>query len=232
MKNKKKVLAAILILFILGGGGIAAYYWYEGSYYVATDDARIAANTVNVTPQIPGRITSWDVAEGDKVQTGATLGWQDTNAVASSSGISTSALNQTGSLTVSKAEIVSPISGQVIKSSVQTGQLVSPGQTLAVVADTKDLYVSANIEETKIDKLHVGQTVEITIDALSGRQFIGKVDEIGKATLSTFSVIPVQSSNGNFTKITQVIPVKIRFPIDPKLALSPGMSVEVKIHIK
>ncbi len=231
MKNKKKILVVILLVVILIGGGIAGFYWYDDTYFVSTDDARLAANTVNVTPQIPGRIASWNVAEGDMVQAGDDLGWQDTNSVANSAGVSTAALNQVGSMTVSKAELVAPISGQVIKSSVETGQLVSPGQTLAVIADTRDLYVSANIEETKVDKLKVGQPVDITIDALQGRQFTGRLAEIGKATLSTFSVMPVDSSNGNYTKVTQLIPVKIRFPVDPSLGLVPGMSVEIKIHV-
>ncbi|MFZ3101601.1 MAG: HlyD family efflux transporter periplasmic adaptor subunit [Desulfitobacteriaceae bacterium] len=231
MKNKKKILVIILMAVILIGGGIIGYFWYKDTYFVSTEDARISANTVNVTPQIPGRITSWSIAEGDVVQAGATLGWQDTNSVANSSGINASVLNQIGSMTVSKAELVSPISGQVIKSSVQTGQLVSPGQTVAIIADTRDLYVSANIEETKVSKLKVGQSVDITIDSLQGKKYLGKLAEIGKATLSTFSVLPVQSSNGNFTKITQLVPVKIRFPVDKTLGLVPGMSVNINIHV-
>ena len=89
MKNKKKILVVILLVVILIGGGIAGFYWYDDTYFVSTDDARLAANIVNVTPQIPGRITSWNVSEGQTVQSGDALGWQDTNAVANSSGVST-----------------------------------------------------------------------------------------------------------------------------------------------
>lgn len=232
MKNKKKILICLVAAILLVAGGIFFYYWYEGSNYISTKDARIAANTVIVTPQISGKITAWNVTEGDQVKAGDSLGAQDTNSMASSSSLSATALNQVGSVAVGKAEITAPISGEVIKSSVEEGQLVSPGQTLAVIADTSDLYVSANIEETKVDKVKPGQIVDISIDALPGRKFTGRVEEIGKATLSTFAVLPTQSSNGNFTKVTQLVPVKIRLPESSKLAIVPGMSVEIKIHIK
>ncbi|MHB1651862.1 MAG: HlyD family secretion protein [Desulfitobacteriaceae bacterium] len=231
MKNKKKVLVILLIAILAVAGGIVFYYEYENANYISTDDARIAANIVNVSPQIPGRVTAWNVVEGDKVQAGGNLGWQDTNAVATSAGVNASALNLVGGLTVSKAEIVAPISGEVIKAAVIPGQMVSPGQTLALIADMSDFFVSANIEETKIKKIKPGQDVDITIDALNGKKVIGKVEEIGKATLSTFSILPAQSSNGNFTKVTQLFPVKIRFPGSNQLGLEPGMSVEIKIHV-
>lgn len=232
MKNKKKVLAILAVVILAIGGGIIYYYWYENTNYVSTEDARIAADIVPVTPQIPGRITSWNVSEGDQVQAGQNLGWQDTNSVATSAGVNAAALNQVGSLTVSKAEITAPISGEVIKSSAIEGQMAGTGTVLAMIADTGDLYVSANIEETKIAKVKPGESVDVTIDALGGKKVAGVVDEIGKATASTFSVIPTQSSNGSFTKVTQLIPVKIRFPGINQLGLVPGMSVEVKIHIQ
>lgn len=231
MKNKKKIITLILGAMLLIGGGIFFYYWWEGKNYVATEDARIAANTVSVTPLISGKIVSWEVTEGDSVKAGQNLGWQDTTAMAGSSVVNPNALKQTGSLAVSKAEITAPISGKIIKSSVQMGQLASPGQTLAMIADTDDLYVSANIEETKIARLKPGQDVDIFIDALNGRKVKGKVDMLGQATVSTFSAISMQSSSGSFTKVTQLVPIKIRFPVSSDLPLVPGMSVVIKIHL-
>ena len=229
--NKKKILTAVLTLLVAGAGGIVFYYWNEDAHYVSTQDARIAANIVNVVPQIPGKVIVWKVHEGDKVKAGQVLGWQDTSGLAASAAINAGALNQVGSLTVGKAEIVAPIGGEIIKSAVEPGQYVAPGQSVAVIADTGDLYVSANIEETLINKVKPGQNVEVAIDALQGKKVLGKVDEIGKATVSTFSILPVQSSNGNFTKVIQLVPIKIRIPGASDLGLLPGMSVEIKIHI-
>lgn len=231
MYNKKKILIGLFAIIVVVAGLIAFYYWDQGRKYVKTEDARIEANTVTVSPLISGRITSLKVQEGDYVNAGDTLGWQETGTMATSAGVNTNALNSVGSVAVGKAEITAPISGQIIKLAVEPGQVVSPGQSLAVIADTQDLYVSANIEETSVEKVKRGQNVEITLDALQNKKVVGKVEEIGKATTSTFSVISTQSSNGSFTKVVQLIPVKIRFPGINKLNLLPGMSVEIKIDI-
>lgn len=230
--KKKGILLLILLLVLLGAGGIVYYYWFENTNYVTTKDARISANLVNVSPTIAGKVTSWNVNEGDTIKVGANLGWQDTGAVATSAGINTGSINSVGSILVNKSEITAPISGEVIKSNVEEGQFVSPGQTLAIIADTQDMYVAANIEETKVNQLKLGQDVEISIDSLDGKTVLGKIDQIGRATVSTFSILPSQSSNGSFTKVTQLVPIKVRFPEVRDLSLVPGMSVEIKIHIK
>ncbi len=231
MKNKKKILIGMFVIILVVAGAIILYYWEEGRNYVKTEDARITANTVTVSPLISGRITSLKVREGDFVGAGSTLGWQETSTMATSAGVSINSLNPVGSVAVGKAEITAPISGQIIKLMAEPGQMVGPGQSLAIIADTEDLYVTANIEETSIQRVKPGQDVEISIDALQNKKVLGKVEEIGKATISTFSIISTQSSNGSFTKVVQLIPVKIRFPGINKLDLLPGMSVEVKIHL-
>lgn len=231
MKDKKRLMTVILVILIVLGGGILFYYWYQGTNYVKTQDARIGADTVTVYPQISGRIVSWNVAEGEAVQAGQNLGWQDTSLISSSSAINVSSLNQTGSTTVSKAEITSPISGRVIKSAVIIGQTAASAQTLAVIANMDHLFITANIEETKIAKVAVGAPVDFTIDAFSGITLHGKVEEVGQATLSTFSIISMQSSSGSFTKVTQLVPIKIRFTNAENLPLIPGMSAEIKVHV-
>ena len=231
MENKNKILITLFAIIIIIAGAITLYYWDQGRKYVKTDDARIEANTVTVSPLISGRITSLKVQEGDTVNADDTLGWQETGTMSTSAGINTSALNPVGSVVVSKSEIFAPIAGQIIKLAAEPGQIVSPGQSLAVIADTQDLYISANIEETSIGKVKPGQDVEITIDTLNNKKVMGKVEEIGKATISTFSVISTQSSNGSFTKVVQLVPVKIRFPGINNLNLLPGESVEIKIHV-
>jgi len=231
MKNKKKFLIMFLVAAVLVGGGITYYYHYQSVNYVSTEDARIEADTVVVTPQIPGKILSWDVKEGDYVKKGEKLGWLDLSSIMNTANVSVRTLNELGSPAAAKAEIKAPISGRVIKSNVRAGQTITPGQTMAIIADTNDMYVTANIEETKISKVKKGQKVEIKIDAIPEKKFIGYVSEIGEATTSYFSLIPIQNSNGNFTKVTQLIPIKIRFPEINKLNIVPGMNVVVKIHI-
>jgi Multidrug resistance efflux pump len=231
MEKKNKILISLFAIIIIVAGAIVFYYWDQDRKYVKTDDARIEANTVTVSPLISGRITSLNIKEGDMVNADDSLGWQETGTMSTSAGISTNALNSIGSVVVGKSEIIAPISGQIIKLTTEPGEIVSPGQSLAVIADTQDLYISANIEETSINKVKAGQDVEITIDTLNNKKVMGKVEEIGKATASTFSVISTQSSNGSYTKVVQLVPIKIRFPGVNNLNLLPGESVEIKIHI-
>jgi multidrug resistance efflux pump len=231
MNTKRKILIGLFALIVIVAGLITFHYWDQGRKYVKTEDARIEANTVTVSPLISGRIISLKVKEGDYLEAGDTIAWQETGTMATSAGINTNTLNPIGSVAAGKAEITAPISGEIIKLSAEPGQVVGPGQSLAVMADTQDLFVSANIEETSVGKVKKGQDVEITIDSLQNKKVMGKVEEIGKATTSTFAVIPTQNSNGSFTKVVQLVPVKIRFPGINKLNLLPGMSVEIRIDI-
>ncbi len=131
----------------------------------------------------------------------------------------------------------SPIDGVVAKRWVLTGDVVQPGQPIFTIYDLKNVWVTANLEETKLGHIHVGDPVEINVDTYPGVKFTGKVFEIGSYTASEFSLIPPDNASGNFTKVTQRVPVKISID-DPsamlghKPVLRPGMSVEVSVKVK
>lgn len=133
-------------------------------------------------------------------------------------------------VTYDNTSIVSPVDGMVALKSVNPGEVVAVGQPLFTVVDSKDLWVNARVEETKIGKLKIGQVVEYTIDGYPGRNLSGNIYDIGYATNSVFALIPTENSSGNFTKVTQRIPVKITLPQDSGLVFRPGMSVIIKIH--
>ena len=128
----------------------------------------MAANTANITPEIPGRVLQWNVAVGSTVKAGQVIGQIDTSTVAQSSAANAGALSQTAPLTASRSLIRAPISGQVIQSNTLVGQLVNTGQNLAVIADDSSAYISANIDEADIGKVKLGQPVSVTLDALTG----------------------------------------------------------------
>lgn len=130
----------------------------------------------------------------------------------------------------SQTLIKSPISGRLGEILVKEGQLVAVGTNLMSVVPS-DLWIIANVKETDIANIAIGQPAKITVDALGGKQFLtGKVAQIAPATGSEFSVNKTDPSTGNFIKIAQRIPVKIIF--DNKQAidkLNMGMSAVVKI---
>jgi multidrug resistance efflux pump len=222
------IVLGVALAFVLG---IVAYYWIQGNRYVATDDARIASNVVAVMPEIPGKILEWRVKEGDMVALGAALGRQDLGSALTSGALNPQGLGAVAGVFAEKAVIKSPISGQVILSTAVVGEMAIPGMSLAIIADTDGLYVSANIKEGNIAKVRLGQAVDVRIDAFPGRRFAGRVDSIGRATASTFSLLPAQSGGGNYTKVIQVVPIKIVVmdPGDARLMI--GMNAYIRIHM-
>ncbi|WP_420593608.1 efflux RND transporter periplasmic adaptor subunit [Deinococcus sp.] len=220
------------LLVVLGGAGIIGWYAYNGSHHVSTENARVAANTANITPEIPGRVLQWNVAVGSTVKAGQVIGQIDTSTVAQSSAANAGALSQTAPLTASRSLIRAPISGQVIQSNALVGQLVNTGQSLAVIADDSSAYISANIDEADIGKVKLGQPVSVTLDALPGQTLTGRVQQIGQATAGTFSLLPSGGADtGNFTKVSQVIPVSIYLSGVDRSKLRPGTSAAVNINL-
>jgi membrane fusion protein (multidrug efflux system) len=137
-------------------------------------------------------------------------------------------------LQLSYTVITAPASGRVSKKTVEVGQLVSPGQALMSLVDERDVWVVANMKETQLDDIVVGQPVEIEVDAYKGRTFAGRVESIQGATGARFALLPPDNATGNFTKVVQRVPVRIA--LDRRAAdappLRPGMSVEVAIDTR
>lgn len=229
--SRKKIILSVLGVALVAVLGIVAYYWIEGTRYVQTDDARIASNVVAVMPEIPGKLVEWRVKEGDRVAAGDILGRQDLGTALSSAALNPQGLGAVAGVFADKAVIKAPISGQVILSNAVVGEMAGPATTLAIIADTDGLYVSANIKEGYIAKVKTGQDVDVWIDAFPGRKFRGRVDSIGRATASTFSLLPQQNGGGNYTKVVQVIPIKITIMDPGNARLMIGMNAYVRIHL-
>jgi membrane fusion protein (multidrug efflux system) len=134
--------------------------------------------------------------------------------------------------------IESPLSGIVAKKWVMLGDIVQVGQPILTLYDLNDLWVTAYFEETKLASIRPGDSVGVSVDAYPDRIFAAKVALIAPAAASQFSLIPPNNASGNFTKVTQRIPVKILMDgtrsddLRGRAALFPGMSVEVKIRVK
>ena len=130
-----------------------------------------------------------------------------------------------------ETRIFSPIDGVVSQAIADPGEHVQPGQPIAIINDPQDVWIEANIEETEIRDIRVGQPVEIDVDAYPHQKFQGKVWKIGAATRSEFAIIPAGSASAHFIKVTQRLPVKIT--TDNRLGLlKPGMMVAVGIRVK
>ena len=130
------------------------------------------------------------------------------------------------------ATIYSPISGVIAKRWVLEGDVIQPGQPVFTIFDTKNIWITAEFEETRVGLITPGNQVEISVDAYPDKKYSGKVYQIGSNTASQFSLIPPNNASGNFTKVTQRVPVKILFDKTNNASLLPGMSVEVRVKEK
>lgn len=129
--------------------------------------------------------------------------------------------------------IHSPIDAYVGEKDTEIGETVAAGQQLMTLVPSRGIYITADYKETQIGGMHVGQPVDIHVDAYPGVTFHGRVESINPASENTYALVPSQNATGNFVKVTQRVPVRIS--IDDQRAdmpLRPGMSVEtyVKVH--
>ncbi|MDF1719360.1 MAG: HlyD family secretion protein [Minwuia sp.] len=131
---------------------------------------------------------------------------------------------------LSDLDIISGIDGIIDLTFVEEGEYVRPGTRLLMLHDPDNVWVSANVKETELDRFQVGSTAVITIDAHPNEKVMGRVTWIGPAATSQFALLPNPNPSGNFTKVTQRVPVRIDIS-GTRERLRPGMMVEVAIDV-
>ncbi len=143
--------------------------------------------------------------------------------------------------TLAKAErdlsftvIRAPLDGVIGNRAVQIGDYVQTGQRLASLVPLDEVYITANFKETQLARLRPGQPVEIAVDALPEHTIAGTVESFSPASGAVFSLLPPDNATGNFTKIVQRLPVRVRVPAEVARQglLRPGMSVVVRVNTK
>jgi membrane fusion protein (multidrug efflux system) len=137
-------------------------------------------------------------------------------------------------LNLENTQVKAPSDGIIARKSAEIGQLASPGSPLIGFVSSESRWVTANFKETDISNVHIGKKVDIEIDALSGRSFSGEVESISSATGATFTLLPPDNATGNFTKVVQRVPVRIKFlslTADDYDKIQAGLSALVKVHI-
>lgn len=212
------IILNVIILLILVGGGFAVYSYYNNAVnYLSTDNAQIAGQQVSIVAPAAGKLTDWNVQVGNTFSKDQKLG-------------TVTAASADPEAAPTKVSVTIPTDGTVVQTSAVKDSFVAAGTPLATAYDLGHLYVTANIEETKIDDISPDQEVDIYVDAFPNTPLKGKVDTIGLATAGTFSLLPTSNTSGNYTKVTQLVPVKITIDDAKGLSIVPGMNVTVRIH--
>jgi multidrug resistance efflux pump len=206
--SKTTVIIAVIVV-LLAGLGIAGYFIYQGTYYYQTDNAKVDTAIYQLTANANGKLIRMDVSQGDAVKAGQILAQVEKGPY-----------------------VMSPVDGTVTDVVMQKGDYATASDVILVVAETSDMYITANVEETNILKIHSGQSVSVFLDAY-GRSFDGYVDDINSITLAKLSgSVTSFTTSGTYTKVTQLIPIKIKLLENVDLADIIGTNATVKIRIK
>ncbi|MCP8967405.1 HlyD family secretion protein [Ectobacillus ponti] len=206
----------IITLLILVGGGFLGYYYYNQSEnYLKTDNAKIDGKAIPIASPVSGKLVQWTAANGKNYNTGDKVGEVQTQTA-------------TGQLVT--ADVTVPANSTVVQSSATENTFVAAGSPLAYAFDMGNLYVTANIKETDIDEVQKNQEVDVYVDAYPDTTLTGHVEQIGMTTANTFSLLPSGNATANYTKVTQVVPVRISLDHNKSVNIVPGMNVTVRIH--
>ena len=224
----RRVLLPILAVILLVVGVFAYNTWRDGQLYVSTDNAQLSGQPVQVGAMNAGRVDAIMPPIGASVHKGDVIAQV---ALPSQVGMGQNGQPKMGFLGAgdTRVDVQAPVDGVVIAEPVAIGATVAAGQPIVSVVDPSQLWVTANIEETNVARVKVGQRVIVHVDALNA-DFPGKVEAVTPATAGTFSILPTSNASGNFTKVTQLVPVRISVNLGNQPLLL-GANVEVKIRV-
>jgi multidrug resistance efflux pump len=224
----RRVLLPVVAVVLVVVAAFAFNTYREGQLYVTTENAQLTGQPVQVGSMNAGRLESITPSIGAAVHKGDVIAQV---ALPSQTGMGQSGQPKLGFLGVgdTRVDVQAPVDGIVIAEPVAIGANVAAGQAIVSIVDPTQLWVSANIEETNIGRVKVGQPVIVHVDAL-GIDIPGKVEAVTPATSSTFSMLPSSNASGNFTKVTQLVPVRISVNLGNQPLLL-GANVEVKIRV-
>lgn len=227
MNSFRRLLAInIIVLLVLVGGGFTGWYFLsQADKYLSTDNAKVDGQPITIAAVSSGQLTEWNGELGKSFNSGDKIGTIQTPAApAAGAAVPAAATGGKG------VDITLPSNATIVQQNAVKNSFVAAGTPLAHAYDLDHLWVTANIKETDINDIKVGQQADVYVDAFNGTTLTGKVDKIGLATANTFSLLPSSNASGNYTKVTQVIPVTIHLDGYKGLSLMPGMNVTVRIH--
>jgi multidrug resistance efflux pump len=212
--RRSVLIPVVVILVVTNAMGVGGYLLYNNYNFYSTDDAQVTGNIVPVTPLIAGTLTDLTVQEGDYVTANQVIG----------------TVTPMGFQSFTD-RLRAPETGVIVNVPGVVGQQVTTASTIAEITDLQSVKVTAYVDEAAVKSIAVGQAADIHVDAYNST-VPGHVTQIISAAASQFSLLPTtDNSSGNYTKVSQRIPVYVYTNSPPDGSLLPGMSVEVTIHL-
>ena len=225
--------AAGLILAIVGASIFGFDQWSKSDLsgrFVSSNNAQVVADLVQVGSINAGRIVAMDVDVGSTVLEGQVIAVVDIPAVISRSSITDTSKMGFRDVQDQLFEVVAPRSGVIAARWAKKGDTLPAGQRIATLVDQRRVWIEANVDEKKIERVRPGQPVEIEITGRDGK-LTGKVETVSPVTADTLASPSDRGLAGNGRRVAQVIPVKIRLDED-NLSLIPGSSAEITIWVR
>lgn len=212
---KKMVLINIVTIVVLVIIGVVGFHFYnQATGFVSTDNAKVDGEQIKISAPASGEIKSFDIKNNEKLNKG------DKVAEIAAKGEDGQSQNM---------DVKMPQDGTIVKTDGMEGSMAQAGTPIAYAYNLDDSYITANVDEKDIADVEEGKDVNVKLDG-EDAELKGKVEEVGKATASSFSMMPSSNTDGNYTKVSQVVPVKISLDSKPSKNVVPGMNAEVKIH--
>lgn len=214
------LIQALILVGLVALGAIGWYYWHQNYLYVTTQDASVQAPSIPVVASSSGTLKQVYVHVGQKVTVGQLLAQE-----------SVPVTGKGGAVTMHTISVTAPVAGAVSQVLGQSGAAVAAGSPILNEVQLNHITVVANIPESRIRHVAVGNTATVYIDSHPGVSFTGTVKYIQPATQSFYSILPSSATAGSYTKVVQRIPVTLS--IDAAgYTLLPGENASVRVQIR
>jgi len=207
---KKFLIALVITVVLAGGAGVGIYFVWRSQGVLSTDNARVTTTIFHVVAGTPGTLERFTLYEGRYVSENEIIGW------------------------VENGETMrAPFDGLVLQTHARQEQQVAPGQPIAAIGDINDIHIEANISETDIVRLSVGQRAYVTIDLFGNQQFVGYITDIARVTQAELTGQAMFfNTGGTFTRVTRYLPVQITLAEDIYLGNFIGVNARVQIPLR
>lgn len=228
-RGRRFIPAALGALAILVAAGGAYAYWHYTTVHPSTDNAYVRASVVQVAAAVSGRVSDVKAKSFSQLKAGDELLRIDEPRFEAALKAAQARLRSAGAqkeeaqaaveqarADLEDATVKSPVDGAVGNVTIRPGSIVRAGTVLFPIVDTSAWWVDANFKETDLGRIKEGQKATVRLDIYPGHEFTGKVEAVGPASTSAFSLLPNENATGNWIKLTQ------RFPVRISLSLKPG----------
>ena len=231
MKMRYIVLIVIGAIAGIVGASMFGYgTWDNSRTFVSSSTAQVVAHQVQVGSINAGRIVTMHLDVGSPVLEGQVIATVDIASVISRSDITGTAKIGFRDVQDQRVDVLAPRSGVISARWVEEGDTMTAGQRIVTLIDPRQIWVVANIEQGDIDKIRLGQLVEVDVDYLD-RKLAGRVEMVSPVTGDTSSLLPESSSRGGARNSGSVVPIRISLD-DGHPLLIPGSSADVKIRVR